>query len=70
MDPAIIGLLVTAVTIGVFALGIPVAFGLGFVAVTFLLAFEGFGMTKDVHARRAVRRVQIFIKAHEAEEIL
>jgi len=48
MDPAIIGLLVTAVTIGVFALGIPVAFGLGFVAVTFLLAFEGFGMTKVI----------------------
>jgi len=48
MDPAIIGLLVTAVTIGIFALGIPVAFGLGFVAVTFLLAFEGFGLTKVI----------------------
>ena len=48
MDPAIIGLLVTAVTIGVFALGIPVAFGLGFVAITFLLSFEGLGMTKVI----------------------
>ena len=42
MDPAIIGLLVTVTTIGVFALGIPVAFGLGFVAISFLLIFEGF----------------------------
>ena len=48
MDPAIIGLLVTVVTIGVFALGIPVAFGLGFVAITFLLSFEGLGMTKVI----------------------
>ena len=48
MDPALIGLLVTAVTIGVFALGIPVAFGLGFVAIFFLLIFEGFGMTKVI----------------------
>jgi C4-dicarboxylate transporter, DctM subunit len=48
MDPALIGLLVTVVTIGVFALGIPVAFGLGFVAIFFLLIFEGFGMTKVI----------------------
>jgi C4-dicarboxylate transporter DctM subunit len=48
MDPAIIGLLVTAVTIGVFALGIPVAFGLGFVSIIFLLSFEGLGMTKVI----------------------
>ena len=31
-----------------FALGIPVAFGLGFVAVTFLLLFEGIGMSKVI----------------------
>ena len=48
MDPAIIGILVTVVTIGVFALGIPVSFGLGFVAITFLLSFEGLGMTKVI----------------------
>ncbi len=48
MDPAIIGILVTVVTIGVFALGIPVAFGLGFVAIIFLLSFEGLGMTKVI----------------------
>ena len=48
MDPAVIGLLITVVTIGVFALGIPVAFGLGFVAVTFLLLFEGIGMSKVI----------------------
>ena len=48
MDPAIIGILVTVVTIGVFALGIPVAFGLGFVAITFLLSFEGLGLTKVI----------------------
>ena len=48
MDPAIIGILVTAVTIGVFALGIPVAFGLGFVAIVFLFSFEGLGMAKVI----------------------
>ena len=48
MDPALIGLLVTVVTIGIFALGIPVSFGLGFVSVMFLLIFEGFGITKVI----------------------
>lgn len=48
MDPAIIGIIVTFVTIGIFALGIPVSFGLGFVAISFLLIFEGFGMTKVI----------------------
>ena len=48
MDPAVIGIIVTIVTIGVFALGIPVSFGLGFVAISFLLIFEGFGMTKVI----------------------
>ena len=48
MDPALIGLLVTVVTIGIFALGIPVSFGLGFVSVMFLLIFEGFGVTKVI----------------------
>jgi len=48
MDPATIGLLVTVTTIGIFALGIPVAFGLGFVSILFLLIFEGFGMTKVI----------------------
>lgn len=48
MDPATIGLLVTVTTIGIFSLGIPVAFGLGFVSILFLLIFEGFGMTKVI----------------------
>jgi C4-dicarboxylate transporter, DctM subunit len=48
MDPALIGLLITVVTIGIFALGIPVSFGLGFVSVMFLLIFEGFGVTKVI----------------------
>ena len=48
MDPAVIGIIVTIVTIGIFALGIPVSFGLGFVAISFLLIFEGFGMTKVI----------------------
>jgi tripartite ATP-independent transporter DctM subunit len=48
MDPALIGLLVTVVTIGIFALGIPVSFGLGFVSVMFLLIFEGFSVTKVI----------------------
>ncbi len=48
MDPALIGLLVTVVTIGIFALGIPVSFGLGFVSIAFLVIFEGFNVTKVI----------------------
>ncbi|MCP5368964.1 MAG: TRAP transporter large permease [Hyphomicrobiales bacterium] len=43
MSPLVIGLLVAVVTIAVLATGIPVAFGLGLVAVGFLVAFEGAG---------------------------
>jgi tripartite ATP-independent transporter DctM subunit len=43
VDPLIIGILVVVVTIAVLATGIPVAFGLGLVAMGFLVAFEGFG---------------------------
>jgi len=43
MDPLMIGLLVAVVTIVVLATGIPVAFGLGIVAMGFLVAFEGWG---------------------------
>ncbi|TCS63399.1 TRAP transporter large permease [Varunaivibrio sulfuroxidans] len=41
MDPLIIGLLVAVATILVLASGIPVAFGLGLVAVAFMVAFDG-----------------------------
>ncbi|MEH6633323.1 MAG: TRAP transporter large permease [Halopseudomonas aestusnigri] len=41
MDPLFIGLLVAFATILVLSSGIPVAFGLGLVAVGFLFAFEG-----------------------------
>jgi len=41
MDPLIIGALVAVLTIVVLSSGIPVAFGLGLVAVGFLVAFEG-----------------------------
>jgi len=41
MDPLIIGVLVAVLTIVVLSSGIPVAFGLGLVAVGFLVAFEG-----------------------------
>ncbi|MCW8837003.1 MAG: TRAP transporter large permease [Rhodospirillales bacterium] len=44
MDPLLIGVLVTVVTIVVLASGIPVAFGLGIVSIGFLFAFEGFGV--------------------------
>ncbi|MBL4615089.1 MAG: TRAP transporter large permease [Magnetovibrio sp.] len=42
MSPLMIGLLVVISTIGILATGIPVAFGLGLVAMTFLVIFEGF----------------------------
>ncbi|MPY69044.1 MAG: TRAP transporter large permease subunit [Alphaproteobacteria bacterium] len=42
MSPQVIGLLVGVVSILVLASGIPVAFGLGLVAIGFLVAFEGF----------------------------
>lgn len=42
MSPLMIGVLVVIATIVVLATGIPVAFGLGLVAIGFLIAFEGF----------------------------
>ncbi len=42
MDPLVIGVLVAVLTIVVLSSGIPVAFGLGLVAIGFLVAFEGF----------------------------
>ena len=41
MDPLAIGLLVVLATLAVLATGIPVAFGLGLVAIAFLVAFDG-----------------------------
>ncbi len=49
MSPLIIGVLVMISTIVVLATGVPVAFGLGLVAISFLLIFEGPG-TLDVLA--------------------
>jgi tripartite ATP-independent transporter DctM subunit len=43
VSPLEIGALVAVVTIIVLACGVPIAFGLGFVAVLFLLIFEGVG---------------------------
>jgi tripartite ATP-independent transporter DctM subunit len=43
MSPLEIGALIAVATIVVLASGVPIAFGLGFVAVLFLLIFEGFG---------------------------
>ena len=42
MSPQVIGLLVGLASILVLASGIPIAFGLGLVAIGFLIAFEGF----------------------------
>ena len=41
MSPLVIGLLVGLVSIVILGSGIPVAFGLGLVAIGFLVAFEG-----------------------------
>jgi len=41
MSPGQIGILVAATTIAVLATGVPIAFGLGFVALLFLLIFQG-----------------------------
>ena len=43
MSPLEIGALVAAATVIVLATGVPIAFGLGFVAILFLLIFEGPG---------------------------
>ncbi|MEK9638915.1 MAG: TRAP transporter large permease subunit, partial [Pelagibacteraceae bacterium] len=48
MSPLEIGLIVVVVTLLIFSTGIPVAFGLGFVALLFLFTFEGFGMARVV----------------------
>jgi len=48
MEPLQIGLLLVLSTLLVFSIGIPVAFGLGVIALIFLLGFEGLGMTRVV----------------------
>ncbi len=48
MSPLEIGLIIVVVTLLIFSTGIPVAFGLGFVALFFLFTFEGFGMARVV----------------------
>ena len=48
MEPLQIGLLLVCSTLLVFSIGIPVAFGLGVIALIFLLGFEGLGMTRVV----------------------
>ncbi|MDC0375599.1 TRAP transporter large permease [Pelagibacteraceae bacterium] len=48
MEPLQIGLLLVCSTLLVFSIGIPVAFGLGVIALIFLLGFEGLGMTRVI----------------------
>ena len=48
MEPLQIGLLLVFSTLLVFSIGIPVAFGLGVIALVFLLGFEGLGMTRVI----------------------
>lgn len=43
MTPLMIGILVAISLFSVLAVGVPVAFALGFVAITFLIIFDGFG---------------------------
>jgi tripartite ATP-independent transporter DctM subunit len=43
VSPLVIGLLIFVVTTAVLATGLPIAFGLGAVALAFMIAFEGFG---------------------------
>jgi tripartite ATP-independent transporter DctM subunit len=42
MDPLVIGVLIAISTVVLLASGIPIAFGLGLVAIAFLVIFEGF----------------------------
>ncbi len=42
MSPTIQGLLVIIATLAILASGVPVAFGLGFIAIVFLIIFQGF----------------------------
>ncbi|NDH49253.1 MAG: TRAP transporter large permease [Proteobacteria bacterium] len=48
MEPLQIGLLLVCSTLLVFSIGIPVAFGLGVIALIFLLGFECLGMTRVI----------------------
>jgi len=43
MSPLLIGVLVFATTLGVLATGLPIAFGLGAVALAFMVMFDGWG---------------------------
>ena len=49
MDPLMIALIVAIFTLIVLFSGIPIAFGLSFVSIALLIAFEGFQML-DVFA--------------------
>jgi tripartite ATP-independent transporter DctM subunit len=42
MSPLVIGILIALVTVVVLACGVPIAFGLGLVSITFLMIFDGF----------------------------
>ena len=48
MEPLQIGILLVTATLLVFSIGIPVAFGLGVIALVFLFIFEGIGMSRVV----------------------
>lgn len=43
MDPLLIGILIAISTVAILATGVPIAFGLGMVAISFLVVFDGFG---------------------------
>ena len=68
MDPLIIAIIVAVFTLLVLFSGIPIAFGLCFVSIALLVAFDGFQMLFRVHAPGA-GRVTILFKAESDAQI-
>ena len=60
MDPLIIALIVAVFTLIVLFSGIPIAFGLSFVSIALLIAFEGFQML-DVFAETFYAGLNSFV---------
>ena len=65
MNPLQIGALVCVVTIIVLLTGVPVAFGLGFVALLFLLIFQG---NYQINFRMVAKKYLKTLKKKEVEE--
>ena len=57
MSPVLIGFLVLVVTLLVLATGLPIAFGLGAVALLFMVVFDGWGSDTSVKSSSPAKMV-------------